>query len=342
MAESTSAIRATHWPTTLPPLHYATYFDRHYLTRGLALHESLVAHSPPFTLWVLCLDETTEAVLKELRLPAVEMVPLADLERANPQLPAVRPGRTDLEYYWTLTPAWLLHLFERQPRIELLTYLDADLFFFDDPTPVYEELGAGAIMALPSRYSPYNRRLGWGSRFSVSFNVFRRSAESLSCLRRWREQCLEWCFEQLDHGRYGDQNYLDDWPELYPSFVAVANVGAGLGPWSLGARPLAAPGGCPHVDGVPVVFFHFGKLRIVRPWLYEPCFWTRRAPLTPVARYALCVPYIRELRRASKRARAVNPAVPRRDVRPRRLRQISVPQMLLQRTFLIVTDSFAL
>jgi hypothetical protein len=118
--------------------HFATYFDRHYLSRGLALYESLRLHSPGFTLWVLCLDETTELVLRALALPSVELFTLKALENELPALLAVKPERTFLEYYWTLTAAWTLHVMESHPGIDLLTYVDADNFFYADPSPVYE------------------------------------------------------------------------------------------------------------------------------------------------------------------------------------------------------------
>src|SRR5439155_18303575 len=113
------------------PTHYATYFDRHYLTRGLALYRSLVRHSPPFVLWVLCLDDETHRALSGLRLDHVGLVPPAEVERTDPALAAAKRDRKPVEYYWTCGPSFLLHLFRRQPEIDLLTYLDADLFFFD-------------------------------------------------------------------------------------------------------------------------------------------------------------------------------------------------------------------
>src|SRR5436309_7310877 len=94
------------------PTHYATYFDRHYLPRGLALYRSLVRHSPPFVLWVLCLDDETHRVLSLLRLPGVNLVPLAVLERADPALLQVKPQRRTYEYFWTCGPAYLVHLLQ--------------------------------------------------------------------------------------------------------------------------------------------------------------------------------------------------------------------------------------
>jgi hypothetical protein len=106
---------------TVPsPIHYATYFDRHYLARGLALYRSLVRHSRPFVLWVLCLDEDTERTLATMRPGNVVSLSLRELERADPALAAARADRHLYEYYWTCGPAYLLYLLElpyvREPK----------------------------------------------------------------------------------------------------------------------------------------------------------------------------------------------------------------------------------
>jgi hypothetical protein len=80
------------------PLHYATYFDRHYLTRGLALYRSLCDHGPPFQLWTLCLDEDTQHTLQDLHLEHLRLVSIVELERADPALLEVKPTRQTTEY----------------------------------------------------------------------------------------------------------------------------------------------------------------------------------------------------------------------------------------------------
>src|SRR5947207_60639 len=165
------------------PTHYATYFDRHYLTRGLALYRSLVRHSPPFVLWVLCLDDETHRTLARLPLDHVSIIGLAELEQADPALVEVKPGRQPLEYYWTCGPALLRYIFGRQSRINALAYLDADLFFFGDPSPIYGQLGDGSILLVEHGYSPAMHAL-YGQRgiYNVGLMVFRRTLAGMACL----------------------------------------------------------------------------------------------------------------------------------------------------------------
>ena len=51
---------------TVENIIYCTYFDRGFLLKGLALHESLIRHSPNARLWVLAFDKYTENLLKKM------------------------------------------------------------------------------------------------------------------------------------------------------------------------------------------------------------------------------------------------------------------------------------
>ena len=84
--------------------HYCTYFDRGFLAQGVALARSLAAHDPTAVVWVLALDDETARALCELKLSALRIVPLTELEAADPALAAAKPTRTRVEYYFTLSP----------------------------------------------------------------------------------------------------------------------------------------------------------------------------------------------------------------------------------------------
>jgi hypothetical protein len=295
------------------PIQYATYFDKHYLSRGLALYRSLLRHSPPFVLWVLCLDDEVERILIRLGLEHMVLVPIGELERADPALPAVKADRLPVEYYWTCGPAFLCYVFERNPHVRMLTYLDADLYFFSDPTPLYEELGDGSILIAESRrapsYADVDPHLG---KYNVGLIVFRATTSGLACVRRWRQQCLEWCFDRFEENRFGDQAYLNDWPERFDGVRILQHPGGGVGPSNVFGVPVDFQGGRVFVRRAPLVYYHFNALRRINRWIYEMHHWRfdrHRAPLH--VRRRIYGSYVRELqaveisiRRAGGRLRA--------------------------------------
>jgi hypothetical protein len=249
-------------------IHYCTYFDRNYLTRAMALHGSLVRHSPPFTLWALCFDDDTYAALEALQLAGVEPIRLAELEAADPELVEVKGSRTTIEYYFTCSPSLPRYVMREHSEVQLITYLDADLLFYSSPQKIFEELGDGSVVIVPHRFPEHLRHLEVYGTFNVGLLSFRNDARGRAVLERWREQCLEWCFDRVEDGRFADQGYLDAWPGQ-PGVVVLQDPGAGLAPWNFmryRIEPKAEP---PLVDGGPLIFYHFQGVRAIRPGLWD-------------------------------------------------------------------------
>ena len=132
--------------------HFCTYFDVNYLSRGLALHRSLSDVCSDFELFVLCMDNGAYDLLRELALPGVTPIMLDSLEEADPDLLEARSNRSIIEYYFTCTPALPLYIMSIRHDVDLVTYVDADLFFFSDPAPIFEELGKGSVASLGHRF----------------------------------------------------------------------------------------------------------------------------------------------------------------------------------------------
>lgn len=295
-------------------IHYVTHFDQSYLTRGLALYDSLRRHSPPFVLWVLCLDDATRRTLEKLRLEDLRLVPLADLERDDSELLAVKSTREAVEYYWTCGPALLLYLFQNHPEITDLVLVDADLYFFSRVEPIFEELGDGAILLIEDRRVRPANDVRYGGRFNVGLMIFRRGVGTLACVRRWREQCLEWCYDRYEPGRYGDQAYLDAWPEAYHGVRILGHLGANVGPWNFDNHPITRRLGQVFIGEVPLIFYHFSKVSRIHRWLYELHVWRfHRAWMVPHLRRHIYAPYIRALYAAERQMRSVGFRPVRRD-----------------------------
>jgi hypothetical protein len=147
----------------------------------------------------------------------------------------------------------------------MITFLDADLAFFSDPGPLFDELGDASIMIVPHRHAdrwleldgeigPYN---------SGTFTI-RPDTNGLSALRWWRERCLEWCYKRIEDGKFGEQKYLEEFPERFDGVHVLQHPGAGVGPWNSERYTLERRDGCLLVDGLPVIFYHYQSVQLIR------------------------------------------------------------------------------
>ena len=250
--------------------HYCTYFDSNYQLMGLALYHSLVEQSrEPFTLWVLCFDEAVHTLLSKLNLPHMRLITQADFEQGDDQLVATKENRSKVEYLWTCTPSLPLYILHQQPEVGMITYLDADLYFFSDPEPIYDELGDNSIMILGHRFPAELKDHEPFGLYNVSWLIFRRDENGLAALKRWREQCIDWCYAQPEDGKFGDQKYLDDWPETFAKVVVLQHEGAGLAPWNLSNYMVGVQNGRLLANDADLIFYHFHRFRLAKPNLFK-------------------------------------------------------------------------
>ena len=247
--------------------YYCTYFDRNYLIRAVALHGSLIGHEKtPFTLFAVCLDELTRTLVNSLELEGVVTVPLHAIEAHDDALRAARANRTPTEYCWTLTPTVILRLLEWHPEVDQITYLDADLFFFSSPDPIFDEFRGHSVLIHEHRFHEEFKPAIIYGRFNVGLLCFRRDADGMEVLRWWRDRCNEWCYCRLEDGKYGDQLYLDSWPERFRNVRVLEHAGGGVAPWNnLQYRYGCRTDGTVTVDDLPIIFYHFHALQFAHP-----------------------------------------------------------------------------
>ena len=251
------------------PRQFCTLFDRNYLVKGVAMLRSIALHSPGARIRVLCMDDTTQALLRHLAIPGVVTLPLAAVETED--VLAAKKTRSISEYCWTLSAVLMWHVIQSDSDIDLLTYLDADLLFFSSVEPVFDDIGSASIAAIEHRYTARLAHLAVYGRFNVQWVSIRRDAEGLACLKKWRDQCVEWCFAVVEDGKLGDQKYLDAWPDEYPHFHSVRHVGAGVAPWNYPRYRISASAGRLYVDAAILVFYHFHQFQMLDGGRYDYC-----------------------------------------------------------------------
>jgi hypothetical protein len=237
--------------------YFCTYFDHNYLPLGLALYRSLKQRTAEFKLWVLCLSETCYEVLQKLDLPEIYPISLKEFEQGDTALQAAKQNRSLVEYYFTCSPSWPLFILNHYPEVDLITYLDADLFFFSSLAPLFEEIADHSIAIIGHRFSSDRLELVKYGIYNVGWLSFRRDENGLACLQSWREQCLEWCYDRPEDGKFADQKYLDDWPNRFSNVRVLQHKGANVGHWNTNNYQIYTNNSQVYVDELPLIFFHF-------------------------------------------------------------------------------------
>jgi len=275
--------------------YFCTYFDHRYISRALALYNSIKQHVPDFQLWALCMDQLSYMTMMQLNLPEIELIPLEEFEDNDTPLLNAKENRSIVEYYFTCTPSLPLYVLNQNQEIDLITYLDSDLYFFSSPLPIFKALGEHSIAVIEHRFPPNLRFLEDRGLFNVGWLSFRRDKFGLACLQDWRGKCLEWCFDYVEAGRYADQKYLDDWPKKFSNLIIIKHPGANLAPWNIQNHHIYPADGHIYVDNQPLIFFHFQGLFQARSWLFHTGFisYGKRPPR--IVRRKIYAPYARLL-----------------------------------------------
>ena len=126
----------------------------------------------PCQLYILCMDNDAETLLVQLKIPNVIPIRLAELEKEDKQLAEGKLLRSTVEYYFTSKASLMRYVLAQNPDCERVTYLDADLFFFSEPSKLDNEIAGSSVAVIEHRFSPGNQRLYKFGRFNAGWLSF--------------------------------------------------------------------------------------------------------------------------------------------------------------------------
>jgi hypothetical protein len=298
---------------------FCTLFDSNYLFKAVAMHRSLLRHCDSFHLTAFCFDDEAKRLLDILALPGLSAVSLGELEAFDRELLAVKEDRTPVEYCWTATPALPLFMFGSRPELGEVTYLDADLLFFTDPEPLFDEMADASVLITPHRFAPEYKHHEANGIYNVQFLTFRRDERGMTCLQWWHDRCIEWCYYRLEDGKLGDQKYLDDWPERFEGVHVLEHRGGGLAPWNITQYDVRARNGTVVIDEDPLIFFHYHRVKLLQRGGYD--WWPPGYFISDENAKLIYDPYLAALDEAVREVRSVDPGFAAGMVPPPTLRE---------------------
>lgn len=217
-------------------MNFCTLFDSYYIDKGITLAKSFNKACPgEFNLFIFCFDDKAKEVLEALNIDGVTVLSHKNLEEDYPILLKLKEERSKAEYCWTCTPTTIEYVLNHYD-VDSCTYIDADLYFFQNPSVLFEERGDNNIIITPHRFTNSikdKRFLRRSGKYCVEFNYFDRSENAKKALTWWKEKCFEWCFHLYEKDRMGDQKYLEKFPALFSGVHELENLGGGMAPWNL-------------------------------------------------------------------------------------------------------------
>lgn len=277
-------------------LNFCTLFDSVYLSRGLAMYNSLNQHCKDFHLYIFAFNDKCYSILKSLRLVNATVISLSEFE--DEELLKVKPTRTQAEYCWTCSSSTILYVLNNY-KVDHCTYLDSDLYFYSSPQVLIDEMGENSVLITPHRYTlEYDQSEKTGI-YCVQFVSFKNNQQGRIVLEWWRNACLDWCYNRFEDGRFGDQKYLDDWPERFEGIYVSQNLGGGVAPWNMQQYEFEQQGDS--IMGLElktnkrfnVIFFHFHSFVFVSPNYFSPRPYYER---NETSIKLLFKPYVKEIK----------------------------------------------
>ena len=241
---------------------FCVILSKYRLYQGIALYRSLDNKYPDFFMFILCVDEETYQICSRLSLEKAILIKGKELY--DKRLIDVKNSRRLNEYCWTLKPFFISHILYNYEFIENAVSLDADIFFFQSPSPIFKRQGDFNVLLSEHNYLEKDMGVAeYCGKYNSGFIVFRKCSTTMKLLKWWEEKCIEWCFDGIGEGRFGDQKYLDNFEDLFEGVRLITVPGVNIAPWNEDRYQFSERSGELYINENKLIFYHFCGLRLI-------------------------------------------------------------------------------
>jgi hypothetical protein len=277
---------------------FGTFANSKYLPQLLSMLESFESKVTSSRMIVIALDQNTKNFVENLSYNSLDVFTLSDLENSYQELKEASKNRNIAEYFFTLTSVIPNFLIRHYPESDFVSYVDADLYFFQNPEIcIYDLESRINVLLTPHNFSDENLNLRVYGEFNTGFIVFRNNSQGESVSHWWFERCLEWCKDLIEENKFADQKYLENFSHLVSGVQVSQIFGLNLGPWGLSSlKTIRGTGEAILVNDTPLIAFHFSGLRWNRFFAIFGL-WPYRYKLSQEIFSLIYLPYLKSIRK---------------------------------------------
>jgi hypothetical protein len=247
-------------------VHVFTVAANNYLPKVRVLMSSLRKHHPEWRLHLVIADAAppAEAVL------GLQVDEIHEIEKLGvPNFRRWAFCHLLIELATAIKPFVMAKLLAR-PHCDAVIYLDPDTAVFAPLSEVTDALEKNDIVLTPHITIPEQTVDGIVANeiptlqhgiYNLGFIAVAAGEQGRAFARWWTERTYRYCREDVPHGIYTDQRWVDFVPAFFDKVKVLRSPGHNCAPWNLSNRSVKghAPAGLT-VNGSPLVFFHFSHL----------------------------------------------------------------------------------
>ena len=163
---------------------------------------------------------------------------------------------------WALKPMLVAGLL--RAGADQVIYLDNDLYFYNDPSFLFTEMGSGTLLCPHWRIKDPEQNKDW---FLVNFKdgvynagLVGAGAQGLEAMDWWADACYFACEQKPRKGLWDDQKYLDVIPAAFNHVTILQHRGYNVAYWNLHDMDATVQDGGVLVKGKwPLVCVHYTR-----------------------------------------------------------------------------------
>ncbi|CAN1484221.1 hypothetical protein MCERE3_00033 [Candidatus Nanopelagicaceae bacterium] len=247
------------------PSFFFTYFNAKFLIQGTVAINSFLAQNPGAIGYIYSDEQlVVDALQSRFQNENISVINLLGIPRIAKEMDEMRQDRSSIELLISLKPFLFLETLNEIPVGAILTYIDADLFFYRSLKPMLSAMNSVDILLTQHIFPDSMSESVKYGQINAGLISVRKSKAAEEVLTDWAAKCRQWCLLRLEDNKYADQLYLDAYLD-YSIVKSIADPGINNGMYYFKVpRRLSAISHKPIIDGSELVCFHFHGIRVTK------------------------------------------------------------------------------